>query len=545
MVTSIRWFVLGGVLASALATGPAFAETPSVRTRGGRIAVGSKGFTENRLLGEMMAQIIEAKTTLSVERRLSLGGTMVVFAAMQSGDIDLCPEYTGTAWSVHLGRTDPVSNPLEVFLEVQGAFERRFDMVWLPPFGFNNGYALVMDETRAEALGITTLSDLKAHERDLRVALTHEFLNREDGFLGLARKYGFRFPQLRGIEHGLAYQAVRSGQTDVVDAYTTDGKLLRYGLRVLRDDKRFFPPYDAAPLVRRDTLERYPELRGALRALAFAIDDATMRELNAQVEDRDGAFAAVATEFLRERGYLATERRPGRDRAPDGEPAADTAEDVSARGEATFVDFMWARRGQTLQRAYEHLWLTGLAVLLATLFAVPLGVWLTRNPGFSPSVLGAAGVIQTVPSLALLAFMIPLPGFGLGARSAVAALFLYAILPILRNTYTGIREVDPELVEAAHAMGLRDRQVLRLLELPLATRTIMAGIRTSSVISVGVATLAAFIGAGGLGEPIVTGLTLNNTYMILSGAIPAALLAVLVDFALGLAERWLVPRGLG
>jgi osmoprotectant transport system permease protein len=160
-------------------------------------------------------------------------------------------------------------------------------------------------------------------------------------------------------------------------------------------------------------------------------------------------------------------------------------------------------------------------------------------------VLGLAGVIQTVPSLALLAFMIPIPGLGLGARSAVVALLLYALLPIVRNTFTGIREVDPALLEAARGMGLTSGQVLWRVEMPLAVRTIMAGIRTSTVISIGVATLAAFVGAGGLGDPIVTGLQLNDIDLILSGAVPAAGLALIVDFGLGMCERLLAPRGLG
>ena len=199
--------------------------------------------------------------------------------------------------------------------------------------------------------------------------------------------------------------------------------------------------------------------------------------------------------------------------------------------------------GRGLDLTLQHLQLSGLAVLLAILLAVPLGIAASRLPLLRRLSLGAAGVIQTVPSLALLAFMIPLPGLGLGARSAIAALVLYAVLPILRNTYTGIVEVDPDLLEAAEGMGLRPRQILTRVQLPLAVRTIMAGVRTAAVISVGVATLAAFIGAGGLGEPIVTGLELNDTDLILSGAAPAALLAVLVDLALGLLERALAPRG--
>ena len=190
----------------------------------------------------------------------------------------------------------------------------------------------------------------------------------------------------------------------------------------------------------------------------------------------------------------------------------------------------------------EHLGLTLVAAGLATLVGVPLGIFITRKEVLAQPVLTATGVIQTIPSLALLAFLIPIPFLGLGATSAIVALFLYALLPIVRNTYTGIREVDPNLIEAARGMGLRESQILWKVQLPLSVRTIMAGVRTSTVIGVGVATLAAFIGAGGLGEPIITGLQLSDNLMILSGALPAAGLALFFEAALGKLEVVLAPR---
>jgi len=494
----------------------------------GRIVIGSKNFTENRLLAEIMATLIEARTDIEVERRINLGGTTVVFAALRAGQIDLYPEYTGTGWSIHLGRTDRVHDPLRAYLEVAAEFERRWDIEWLEPFGFANSYALAMDAHRAEDLGVRSISDLVPFEDRLEAGVSHEFLNREDGYPGLAEVYGLDIDDLRGMEHGLAYEAIRTGRIDVVDTWTTDGKLLRYDIRILEDDSAFFPPYDAAPIIRGETLDRMPGLRPLLNRLAFRIDDGRMRELNYRVEEEGGTFEEVARSFLRDEGLI--EAGPSRAVRPEREDG--------------FISFLWTRRGETLRLVLEHLWLTGMAVLLAIVTAVPLGIWLTRRLSLAPAIVGATGVIQTVPSLALLAFMIPVPGLGLGARSAIAALFLYALLPILRNTYTGIREVDTDLIEAARGMGLDGRQILMRIELPLATRTIMAGVRTSTVISIGVATLAAFIGAGGLGDPIVTGLQLNDIRLILSGAIPAALLAILVDWLLGRLERSLVPKGL-
>jgi osmoprotectant transport system permease protein len=292
---------------------------------------------------------------------------------------------------------------------------------------------------------------------------------------------------------------------------------------MLTDDRGFFPPYDCAPIVRLDTLERHPQIASILERLAFTLPAERMQQLNFQVEGKGRSFAEVARGFLLEEGLVG-------DDAPELDRKA-----LPQRGQG-FWRFMVKRLPVTLDLTLRHLFLTLAAVGLAILLAVPLGILLTRKEMLSGPVLGAAGVLQTIPSLALLAFMIPIPGLGLGTRSAIMALFLYALLPILRNTYTGIREVDSHIIEAAVGLGLTDGQVLRLVELPLALSTIMAGIRTSTVISIGVATLAAFIGAGGLGDPIVTGLQLNDTQLILSGAIPAALLAIVVDGILGRVE---------
>jgi osmoprotectant transport system permease protein len=494
-----------------------------------QLTVGSKTFAESRLLAEMMAQLIEARTEHTVDRRLGLGGTKICHEAILSGEIDLYAEYTGTGWAIQLARQERIRDPTRTFLLVSRAYRKKWDLEWLMPFGFNNTYAMAMREDAAERLGVKRVSQLGPHLAELKVGVSHEFLNRQDGFQGLAETYGFAIPSgLRGMEHGLAYEGLRSGTVDLVDAYSTDGKLLRYKVSILEDDLGFFPPYHAAPVVRGAVLREHPEVREVLETLGFRLSDDRMRRLNYKVEVEGGSFAAVAREFLGQEKLL-----------EDVDP-----EDTRRRGRRGFVEFFLARRGETLGETVEHLVLTAVAVVLAILFAVPLGLFLTRQEALAPAVLGLTGVIQTIPSLAMLAFMIPIPGLGLGARSAVAALFLYALLPILRNTYTGIREVDAPLIEAATGMGLRDREILLRIELPLATRTIMAGIRTASVISVGVATLAGFVGAGGLGDPIITGLQLNDTRLILSGAIPAALLALAVDFLLGRLEDWLTPAGL-
>ena len=500
---------------------------PSVAQAQGKIVVGSKNFTESHLLGEMIAMMIEARTGLETEHRSGLGGTLVCWTALQRGEIDVYPDYTGTGWSIVLKEPDKVADPLRAFLHVQQRYAELYDVAWLQPFGLDNTYAIAVREELAGRMNLRTISDLASHADELRAGFSIEFMNREDGWPGLARHYGLEFARLRALEHGLAYEAIAAGEIDVIDAYSTDGKLLRYPLRVLADDRGFFPPYNAAPLVRGETLRAYPEIREALAPLAFAIPDSTMIRLNHAVEEGGRSFREVARGFLIERELLEDDgSRPGR------------------RARADLMAFVRSRIRPTLELGWQHLQLSLLAVLLAILFAVPAGIAVAHSRLGERIALGGASVIQTIPSLALLAFMIAIPGLGLSVRSAITALFLYALLPIMRNTVTGLRSVDAELIDAASGIGLTRRQILTRVRLPIATSTIMAGVRTSTVISIGVATLAAFIGAGGLGEPIVTGLYLNDTRLILAGAIPAALLALLADWLLGLVERRLVPRGL-
>lgn len=490
------------------------------------VVVGSKNFTESCVLGEVMAQMIEAHTDIRVERRINLGGTLVCFEALKKGAIDLYAEYTGTGWVEVLHEPGPVGDPLHTYLEVAKGYRDLWHIEWLLPFGLDNTYAIAMREAQAEKLGITTISGLKPHAGELSAGFSIEFMNRDDGWPGLQKAYDLHLQQVRALEHGLAYRAIMAGDIDLIDAYATDAKLLRYPLRTLRDDRGFFPPYNAAPIVRQDTLAAHPELRPLLERLAFRLPDDEIRRLNYRVEEDGLSFAAAARE------WLAAEKLIG-DAGPPPEPT---------RGGGFFA-LMASRASETMRLVIQHLGLTAIAVLLAAATAIPIGIAVTRHRAARQLALGAAGVLQTIPSLALLAFMIPL--LGLDVSAAVAALFLYALLPILRNTVTGLQEVDPDLVEAARGMGLRDRQILRYVELPLALRTIMAGVRTAAVISIGVATLAAFIGAGGLGEPIVTGLYLNDVDLILTGAVPAALLAIAADIVLGRVEVWLAPRTRG
>ena len=492
--------------------------------RGADVTVGSKNFEESRLLGEIFAQIIEERTDLTVERRFGLAGTRVCFEALRTGAIDVYPEYTGTGLVTLLGE-EPGGGATRTLNRVRSRFLSLWNLVWLAPLGFENAYELAVTKETAERHGLATISDLAAVSGGLRAGLGYEFIERDDGLVGLKKAYGLEFRDVRPMQQALKYQAAGLRKIDCLDVYTTDGRLLVHDLVVLEDDKGFFPPYEAAPLARGETLERFPEMGNALTLLANALDEETMRGLNLRIQERGDDERAVARDALIALGLTR-----------DGRPAEPPP------GTQSFLPYMWSRRGTLLRRTGEHLAFSSLALLLGILVAVPLGLALERRRSLAEPVIRGVGVTQTIPSIALLAFMIPL--LGVGAAPAVVALWIYSLYPILRNTYSGVRDADAEAVASAVALGMTDRQVLFQVRLPLAAPILMAGVRTAGVITVGTATLAAFIGSGGLGVPIVSGLQLNDATIILSGALPAAFLAVGVDGLLGWVERQVRPRGL-
>ncbi len=485
-------------------------------------------------MAELFAQVIEGRTGLRVERRLNLAGTQVCFEALRSGAIDLYPEYTGTGLASILGEPPAPgsSGRAAALARVRREFLARWNLVWLAPLGFENSYEVAVPKALAEREGLRTLSDLARVAPRLAAGFGYEFVERPDGLPGLAATYGLHFASVRRMQQALKYQAAASGEIQALDVYTTDGRLLAYHLVVLADDKGFFPPYDAAPLVRGATLARHPEVAAALSLLAGALDEARMRHLNYRLQEEGAEPAAVAHETLVELGLIAEEA------SGKGAPAPT----AGGRGEGSFAAYMWRRRARLAHYTVQHLALSGAGLALGALLAIPLGLALERRRRLAEPLIRAVGVTQTIPSLALLAFAIPF--LGVGRLPAVVALWVYAVFPILRNTYSGVRDADPRASEAATALGMTPLQVLVRVRLPLAAPVIMAGVRTAAVLTVGTATLAAFIGAGGLGEPIVTGLQLADTRMILSGALPAALLALAVDLALAGVERLVTPRGL-
>ncbi len=491
-----------------------------------RIVVGSKNFEESRLLAEMFAQLLESRTSLQVDRRLGLAGTQVCFEALKNGAIDVYPEYTGTGL-VSILNEKVTGSPSQTLNRVRSEFLGRWNLWWLSPLGFENSWEIAVPKELAEREHLETISDLARVSKTLHGGFGHEFVGREDGLLGLQRVYGLEWKSVDHLQQALQYQAAKQRTIDALDVYSTDGRLILYNLKVLRDDRHFFPPYEAAALVRGETLKRHPEVGTILGLLAGSLDEDTMRAYNLRLQEGHESEAVVARDALRSLG-LSNKKASGLD--------------LEIRGTG-FCAHVWGARRELGRLTLQHLELSAAALALGALFAIPLGLWLERRRGWAETVIRVLGIFQTVPSLALLAFMIPF--LGVGTVPAIAALWIYSLFPIVRNTYSGVRDADPKAVEAATALGMTPGQILREIRLPLAAPVVMAGLRTAAVLTVGTATLAAFIGAGGLGEPIVTGLQLANTGMILSGAIPAALLALLVDSGLGWVEGRLRPAGLG
>lgn len=478
------------------------------------VVVGSKRFTESYVLGEIVCRSYAAAGT-PCQHRAGLGNTGILEQALASGAVQVYPEYTGTIVRELLKRDgNPTLDELNGWLAPRG-------LKAVVPLGFNNTYALAMREEQAARLGIARIGDLAGPAAAaLRLGLSHEFLVRADGWPGLVRTYGLTLPAPQGVDHGIAYEALRDGQVDLIDVYSTDAKIGRYGLRVLQDDRAHFPAYDAVLLMKRGIDE------APLRGLQGRIDARTMIGLNAEVELDGRTFADVAQRFLQG--------------ASSGPVSAAVPASASAQGPAR--PGLWQRlvAPDLARLTAQHLVLVGVSLALAVAVAVPLGVWAWAVPRAAAWILGAAGVVQTVPSLALLAFLISLLGT-IGTLPALAALFVYALLPIVRNTHAGLDGVAPGLVDAARALALTPAQTLRLVLLPLALPVILAGVKTAAVIGVGTATVAAFVGAGGYGERIVAGLAVNDHGLMLAGALPAALLALLVQWGFDALERFVTP----
>jgi osmoprotectant transport system permease protein len=488
------------ILLLLLSPGFALAQVDAV----GPLKIGSKKFTENVILGELVRLSLESDAVPADHAR-ELGGTRILWEALARGEIDAYPEYTGTIrLEILADRQVNSEADLVEALRANGIEMSR-------PLGFNNTYALGMLRERAGMLGIRSISNLIGHP-ELVLGFSNEFMDRGDGWPSLQNTYGLPHRDVRGLDHDLAYRGLADGALDVIDLYTTDAEIEYYDLVALTDDRQHFPDYAAVILFRSDLHERSPQSVDAIRKLEGLISERRMVAMNAAVKLDGLTEPAVAADFLNRM----------------------TGADLTVEQKSRF--------SRILERTGEHLLLVVVSLFFAVLIAVPLGVVAFQRRRLGSAILGVVGVIYTIPSLALLVFMIPL--FGIGAGPAMVALFLYSLLPIVRNTHSGLVEIPSSVRESAMALGLSDGFRLRRIELPIASGPILAGIKTAAVINIGTATLGALIGAGGYGQPILTGIRLDDVGLILEGAVPAAMLAVAAQAAFGLAGKKLIPRGL-
>ena len=468
------------------------------------IKIGSKKFTENVILGEMATQLARIQTK-DVKYLKELGGTVVLWNALLNGDIDIYPEYTGTLrYEILAGKKLQNDEELRNYLS-----ELKIKMS--KPLGFNNTYILGMKKEKAEKLQIKKISDLRTHP-ELVFGFSNEFMDRKDGWPGLRKKYNLPQTNVKGLDHDLAYRGIASGSIDVIDLYSTDAEIEYYDLATLEDDLNYFPEYKAVFLYREDLLKEHPEVVKSILRLENSLNETTMIKLNGLVKLKGLSEAKAASDFIADKFSIETNYSG-----------------------ITFGD-------RLLKNTEDHLFLVAISLFAAIILAIPLGVIANKRKRLGNIILGITGIIQTIPSLALLVFMIPL--LGIGTWPAVVALFLYSLLPIVRNTYSGLEDIPAHIKDSAEVLGLPSFAQLRLIELPIASRSILAGIKTSAVINVGTATLGALIGAGGYGQPILTGIRLDSPSLILEGAVPAAILALIVQGIFDLLEKYAVPKGL-
>lgn len=460
--------------------------------------IGSKNFTENIILGEIATRLLQARG-VNVAYRPGLGGSRILWTALLAGDITAYPEYTGT-----LQKEILLQQQLADFTDLKAALASR-GIGMTAKLGFNNTYVIGMLDSVAGVLDINSVSDLRGHPR-LKFAFSNEFMDRGDGWPGLRRHYRLPQTRVRGLDHDLAYRGLQGRAIDAMDLYSTDAEIRYYGIRPLQDDQNYFPDYHAVYIYR---LDQSAQITAQLESLEGMLTNSEMIAMNAAVKIDGRSAAQVASDFIGQKFAL-----------------------ESGFQRVTVID-------RLLRNTRDHLALVMVSLLAAIAVAIPLGIIAARRPIAGQLILAFSGILQTIPSLALFVFMIPL--LGIGGPPTIVALFIYSLLPIVRNTYSGLQDIPLAQRESAQVIGLPGMASLRLVELPLATRSILAGIKTSAVINVGTATLGALIGAGGYGQPILTGIRLDDIGLILEGAVPAALLALLVQGLFEFIERVLLP----
>lgn len=472
--------------------------------------VGSKTFTESYILAEIMARKLEQIPGISVVRKFGLGGTGIAFEALLKGEVDFYIEYTGTIRDAIL-KSKSKNEDLVSQLKARG-------LVISQSLGFNNTYGIAVRKSTANRLQLKNISDLARPNLGLKFAFSHEFSERADGLKGLLSHYQLKLPSadVRYVSQALVYNAIEAKEIDVAEVYSTDAKIKSLDLVLLNDDLRYFPSYEAVILAKDSFKLKNPIHWSALTSLEGKISNETMQALNAKADIDRQSFSQIANNFV-----------GGRDSLGNEDPTTQTSSQ-------TLSDF-W-------RLAKEHLFLISVSIGLSVVLGLPIGILASRYRLFGQSALATISFLQTIPSLALLCFLVP--WMGIGATPALVALVLYGLLPVISGTYRGLTEIDSKTIEYAKTMQLTEFQRLGLIELPLASPAILNGVQTSSIFSVGTATVAALVGAGGFGTPIVTGLALNDNNMILQGALPSAILAILLHYIFEGLRLLIIPAGL-
>ena len=525
LMTLFKFFIVFWICCPVVVKGKNFVIEDHLQTSltKKQIIIGSKIFTENMLLAELLAILLEEKYSFKITRKLGMGGTQLVFDALKNNQLDIYPEYTGTGYTMILKMSGETSSKATYDI-VKKEFLKQFGLFWSQPLGFENTYILAVRGDDERFKKFQRISQLREGTETFRLASDHEFTERKDGFDNFSKKYQLNFSKRNvfTMNPGLMYSALNNKEVDMIIAYSTDGRIEAFNLKTLKDDKNFFPAYSSAYLTRAGLLKKWPELRLVFKELEWNISEKEMIQLNYQVDQLKQEISQVARNFLIEKSLLEGSVQEMKSQSP--------------------MAYYLSKRKYFFKIFTEHLVLTFVSLFFALLISIPLGVWAVRSSRVEKIVFTVVNTLQTIPSLALLAFFIPF--LGIGFAPAVLSLFIYALLPLIRNTFEGIKNVDKSYVEASAGMGLNSWQVLRYVQIPLALPVMLAGLRISAVIVVGTATLAAFIGAGGLGDPIFRGIATLNSRLIFLGAVPAALLAIALDKALALLENFVISKGL-
>lgn len=478
------------------------------------IKIGGKVFTEQNILVDLLKIYLEDKG-YKIQTQKNLGGTFVAYEALKNGNLDMYVEYSGTSYHSIFKQKDILSEK-ETHQWLKTAFARE-KIYLFKGLGFSNSYALLVPDSSKHK----TIKDLIDNSKNLSIGFEHEFLTRPDGYDNLLEAYGLKFKNTKTMNVGLMYEALKTQQLNVGVGYTTDGRNKAYNLKVLEDNLNYFPKYKAEIIARQDVLNSHENLQSELMALTGQINHEDMTQMNYEVDALKKSSNLVARNFLYEKNLISFS---------------------SSKVSKGFLGLKSHEIRLVKNKLLEHIRICLIALAVSLVLGFSLGTLAFEYKPLKSIVFTFVNLMQTIPSLALFGFLIPF--MGIGFYPAMAALVLYSILPLVHNVYIGLSEVDQDIIESCQAIGMSRKQILTQVRIPMAMPTLGAGLRTCTVIIIGTATVAAFIGAGGLGELIFQGISSLNHRMILLGAVPAALLALLADILVHFTMSRLTSPGL-